>query len=63
MIQFDHAVKYKGKYYPANTPIVDAPQEAENAPQEAEKDEADELTEEKPAAPKKAVKGRKKGDA
>lgn len=43
---FDHAVKYHGKYYPANTPIEEAPEKA------AEQTEA----------PKTTTKTRKKGD-
>ena len=62
-IMFDHAVKYHGKYYPANTPIEEATQEAQEATQEAEqvKDGESINTDAEPA--KKAPKSRKKGDA
>ena len=63
-IMFDHAVKYNGKYYPANTPIEEKPaQKAEEAAQGAEDAKAEEesAAEEKPA--QKAAKSRKKGDA
>ena len=61
---FDHAVKYGGKYYPANTPI-----EEKAAPKAAKGDVKPENAEgaaepkTKPEAAPKAAKGRKKGDA
>ena len=79
-LMFDHAVKYKGRFYPPNTPIEDAPEapqkyvgpqtadeearlNAEKAAQDVPEATAEEIIEE-PAQPvKKAVKGRKKGDA
>lgn len=38
-ITFDHAVKYNGKYYPANTPIeeIKKVEDANEAPQKAAK--------------------------
>jgi hypothetical protein len=48
---FDYAVKYRGKYYPPNTPI-----------EETTTDEATTEVEENQEAPQKAAKGRKKGD-
>ena len=61
---FDHAVKYGGKYYPANTPIEE--KAAAKADKGTEKPEtaakADSGTE-KPEAAAKATKDRKKGDA
>ncbi len=62
-ILFDHAVKYNGKYYPANTPIEEAPAEPVQAPEEVSATADEETAQEKPEAPKKAAKGRKKGDA
>lgn len=62
-IMFDHAVKYNGKYYPANTPIEEAPKKAAQAAQEAETVEAEETVEVKAEPAKKAAKSRKKGDA
>ena len=62
-ITFDHAVKYNGKYYPANTPIEEAPEKAAEAPVEPVEVEAEETVEPKPEAAKKAAKTRKKGDA
>jgi len=69
-IMFDHAVKYNGRYYPANTPIeevYEGPQDAAEAAQvdqkEADAAEAEETTEAKPEAAKKATKPSKKGDA
>ncbi len=69
-IMFDHAVKYGGRYYPANTPIeeiYECPQDDAEAAQddqkEAETVETEETTEAKPEAAKKATKPRKKGDA
>ena len=82
-ITFDHAVKYNGKYYKANTPIEEvqepwkyegpetsteeatqkAAESAENAAAEAVEGEGGANTPAEPETPKKAAKGRKKGDA
>ena len=78
-ITFDHAVKYNGKYYPANTPIeepkiseADVPdddaaqqpaQDGQNAAQQPTEGEGGENTKPAPKAAKKAAKTRKKGDA
>ena len=55
-IMFDHAVKYGGKYYPPNTPI-------EEAPAKVPKEPGGGNTLPNTEAPKKATRGRKKGDA
>ena len=61
---FDHAVKYHGKYYPANTPIEEiAPKTAQIAPENAESAEGGTNTSAQQEAARKPVKGRKKGDA
>lgn len=60
-IKFDHAVKYNGKYYPANTLIEEKPaQKAVEASESADAAQADKesVAEEKPA--QKATKARKK---
>lgn len=62
-ITFDHAVKYNGKYYKANTPIEEAPEKAAKTAEEGENVKAEETVEEQTEAPKKAAKSRKKGDA
>ena len=58
-IVFDHAVIYAGKYYPANTPIVEAVKPA----QKADEARGEEIPAEKAKPAQKATKGRKKGDA
>lgn len=73
MPKFDHAVKYNGKYYPpgADIPeaapveeaVEDTAQGAADAAQEPAPVEDGANTPEKAEAPKKAAKGRKKGDA
>ena len=60
---FDHAVKYKGRFYPANTPIEEPAQAAENPPQDAPEAQAEEIIEEQAQPARKAAKSRKKGDA
>lgn len=78
-ITFDHAVKYNGKYYKANTPIEEvkkpwkyegpetsteeAAQKAAEAAESASEVEAEEESAEEPKAAQKAAKSRKKGDA
>lgn len=62
-ITFNHAVKYNGKYYPANTPIEEAPKKAAQAAQDGENEQGEEMVGEKAEAPKKAAKSRKKDDA
>lgn len=63
-IMFDHAVKYHGKYYPANTPIEEMPvQEPAEPAQAAEEAKAEEMPEAEAKPAQKAAKGRKKGDA
>ena len=62
-IMFDHAVKYNGKYYPANTPIEEAPEKAAEAAEGGESTEEKESVTAEAKAPEKAAKGRKKGDA
>ena len=62
-LMFDHAVKYRGRFYPANTPIEEPAQPAENPPQDAPEAPAGEIIEEPTKPVKKAVRGRKKGDA
>lgn len=74
-ITFDHAVKYHGKYYNPGEPIEEVvkpeePEEPEKPAQTATGDAQGGETEEGGAkpddeqeAPKKAAKGRKKGDA
>lgn len=63
-IMFDYAVKYHGKYYPANTPIEEKPaQKAEEAGQGAEDVKAEEMPEAEAKPAQKAAKSRKKGDA
>ena len=62
-IKFDHAVKYNGKYYPANTLIEEATQKPAEAAETAEAAEVEENTKAKPEAAQKPAKGRKKGDA
>ena len=66
-IMFDHAVKYHGKYYPANTPIEEPDKKAaweaqEPAPEAEEANDVESVVEEAEPA-KKAAKTRKKGDA
>lgn len=39
-IVFDHAVKYNGKYYPANTPIPEPAKKPEPAPKAGKKGDA-----------------------
>lgn len=72
MPKFGYAVKYNGKFYPANTEIPepaeaevveDTAQEAADAAQEPAEAEVEATAEEKVEAPKKAAKSRKKGDA
>lgn len=55
-ITFDYAVKYNGKYYPPNAHIEEAATKANRA-------EGGENIEPKTEAPKRAARGRKKGDA
>lgn len=70
-LKFDHAVKYNGKYYPANTPIEEVKPEPVQEPMQedaeaivsVEEAQPEEEVEAKPEPAKKAVKGRKKGDA
>lgn len=72
MPKFGYAVKYNGKYYAPNADIPepapvetveDTALEAAEAAQEPAPVEAEATAEEKPEAPKKAAKARKKGDA
>lgn len=58
-IMFNYAVKYGGKFYPPNTPIVEAAEAAKSAATAEGKGNAHE----KEAPVKKATKSRKKGDA
>lgn len=62
-LMFNHAVKYKGRFYPANTPIEEPAQAAENPPQDVPEAPVEEITEEPTKPVKRAVRGRKKGDA
>lgn len=62
-IMFDHAVKYHGKYYPANTPIDEPAQDAQEAiPEDEQANDVESVVEDAEPA-KKAAKSRKKGDA
>ena len=61
---FDHAVKYGGKYYPANTPIEEkAPQKAAKGAEKPATAPGKGESAAKPETAAKAAKGRKKGDA
>lgn len=59
MLKFGYAVKYNGKYYPAN---ADIPEAAQKAAESASDDKGEESSDQKPEAAQKAAKGRKKGD-
>ena len=63
MIVFDHAVIYNGKYYPANTPIEEMPENATETARGGVSVESGANTKADAEAPKKAAKSRKKGDA
>ena len=59
-IKFDYAVIYNGKYYPANTPIEEAAQEAVEAAQSADNAKTNKESDAEVAPAKKATKPRKK---
>lgn len=79
VIKFDHAVKYNGKYYPANTPIEEvkkpwkyegpetsdeeAAQKATGAAENGDTVKDGENIKAEPKTAQKAAKTRKKGDA
>lgn len=63
VIMFDHAVKYHGKYYPANTPIEEIAEPVEETTQGPETEPVEETVEDKPETAKKGGRSRKKGDA
>lgn len=63
MVEFDHAVIYNGKYYPAHTPIEEMPENATETARDGVSAEGGANTKAAAEAPKKATKSRKKGDA
>lgn len=63
MIRFSYRVKFNGVYYPPNTPIPEPAKKAENAAESAPELKGEEEAASKTEPAKKAVKGRKKGDA
>lgn len=60
MLVFNYAVKYCGKYYPANTPIADT---AQKPAQDAFDEKGKEEPSPKPETAQKPARARKKGDA
>lgn len=63
MLVFNYAVKYCGKYYPANTPIADTAQKPAETVRDAFAEKGKEETQPEDRDRQKPARARKKGDA
>ena len=63
MLVFNYAVKYCGKYYPANTPIADTAQKPAETVRDAFAEKGKEEPSPKTETAQKPARAREKGDA